>query len=79
MNIAVIKQATTIVVGFGTSRIIKGIIQNNVPIVTTADQVGVTVASVVIGSMAADALQEYTDAKIDAIAGWYNEHFQKSS
>jgi hypothetical protein len=24
-------------------------------------------------------LQEYTDAKIDAIAGWYNEHFQKSS
>lgn len=71
------KNVVTFIVGAGTSQIAHGIIQNNVTPEKTTDKVAVKVASVVIGSMAADATSEYTGAKIDKMAYWYNETFVK--
>lgn len=61
------KQAIKTIVSVGTARIIKGIIENNVDIVTTTDQVTVTAASFAIGGAVGELTAEYTDAKIDEI------------
>jgi len=71
------KKAVTIVVGMGTTKIVSGIIQNNTTPEKLADKVAILSASVVLGSMAADYTSQYTNAKIDQIAEWWNENVKK--
>lgn len=61
----VAKYVVSTVVGIGTTKIVRTIINNNIEPETTKDQITVTTASVVIGMMAADASKEYTNAFID--------------
>lgn len=71
------KTITTFVVGAGTTRIVNGIVQTNVPTEKVTDKVAVTAASFVIGSMAADATKKYTDTAIDEVIDLYNKTVTK--
>jgi hypothetical protein len=72
-----VKQAVSIVVGLGTSRIVKQMIENNVETETIAQKVTVGSASVAIGFMAADVTSRYTDAQIDKFADWWKRTVSK--
>lgn len=63
-----VKIVARIVVGAGTTTVTQSIIRNNVAPANLLQQVSVGVASVVIGSMAAEATKSHTDTKIDEIA-----------
>jgi len=66
-KLAVAKIAARLVVGAGTTTISNSIIRNNVEPKNLLESVTTGVASVVIGSMAADATKSYTDRQIDAV------------
>lgn len=68
------KKAVGFVVGAGTTRIVVGIIENNTDPEKLHEKAAIITAGVVIGSMAKDATQKYTDAKIDEIAAWWKEN-----
>lgn len=68
------KTVATFIVGVGTSKIVSGIVQHNTNPEKLSDQVSIAAASLVIGSMAADATRKYTDAGIDKVAAWYKEN-----
>lgn len=72
------KNAVSIVVGAGTSKIVSSIIQNNTNPKTLADKVSMSAGSMVIGMMVADAAKKYTDAQIDEVAVWYKTKVKKS-
>lgn len=76
-KLEIAKRATSFIVAAGTSKIVNSIIQNNTAPETVTDKVTITGASVVIGSMAADATSTYTGAKIDEIAAWYRANVKK--
>lgn len=75
--LAITKKAVSFVVGAGTSQIVKGIIVNNTSPEKVTDKVAIATASVVIGSMVADATSKYTDAKLDEFTNWWNEKVTK--
>lgn len=72
------KLAISAVVGAGTTKIVVAIIKNNVQPDKITEKVAVASAAFVLGSMAADASKQYTDAKIDEIANWITETFKKN-
>ena len=63
----VVKFVVSGIVGIGTTKIARTIIDNNIEPETTKDQVTVGAASIVLGMMAAEATKEYTNASIDHI------------
>lgn len=77
-KIELIKTATNIVVGSGVVKISHSIIRNNVRPENVVDQATVIAGSIVLGQMAADASKNYTNAKIDEIASWWNENIKKN-
>ncbi len=70
-SIAVVKAVTTFVVGAGTTKIVTGIIKHNTDPENLRDTVAISTAGFVIGSMAANAAKDYTDASIDEIVETY--------
>jgi hypothetical protein len=65
------KAFAAVVVGFGTSGLVKQIIKNNVNPDSVSDKAAVLIGSYVLGAMAADAAKDWTDARIDElIAQW---------
>jgi hypothetical protein len=65
------KLAVQVISGIGVSKVVKDIIANNTTVETTADAVKVWTGSVVIGSMASDAVSNHVNAKIDQVANWF--------
>lgn len=73
ISLSTTKQIATIVVGFSTSGIIKGIIKNNVATETAFEKANVLVGSLVLGGIVADASKTYVETKIDKLAlAWHN-------
>lgn len=71
-KIVIVKKAVTTVVGFGITKIVKGIIENNVDTETVPSKVTVTAASTAIGYSLSELTSNYTDTKIDeAVALWH--------
>ena len=64
---AVAKHIVAAVVGLGTSRIVSGIIKNNVTPEKRVDKALIFIASYVLGSMIVDMATNYTNKKIDGI------------
>lgn len=73
------KKIVSTIVGTGTSKIVHGIIQNNVPVNNNIDKVTVVSASAVLGYAAQDASSSYTDRKIDEIINWYKTNVKPQS
>jgi hypothetical protein len=76
-----IKLATTAVVGFGTTAVVKAIISNNVPRddMNILEEGAVIAGSYALGAMVADHTRNYTDAQIDKAVTWYNDHIKKTA
>jgi hypothetical protein len=73
-KIALFKKAVTTIVGIGTTKIIKGIIENNVDTTTAVEKTTVTAASVAIGYAISEETSEYTDRKIDEAVALWKKH-----
>lgn len=69
-----LKKTVSVVVGLGVTKIVSGIISNNVVIDTNTQAVTVHSASFVIGMAAGDSLSDFTDAKIDEAAAWWDKN-----
>lgn len=69
-KIEILKKAVSTVVGFGTAKIVRDIIKNNVDTDTLTSQVTVTAASAAIGGAVSDLTKQYTDAQIDEIVAF---------
>lgn len=70
-SVAIAKKIVTTIVGIGTAKIIKDMIENNVDTDTVYQKVTVGSASVAIGYAVSEQTSEYTDRKIDeAVALW---------
>ena len=72
-KIAILKKAVSTIVGIGVSKIVTGIIENNVDTDTTINKVTVTSAGVALGYAAADATSTYTDNKIDEAVEFFKK------
>jgi hypothetical protein len=62
-----LKKTVSFVVSAGTAKIIKSVIENNVPTETAIEKVTVTAASVAIGGAVGELTSDYTDRQIDEI------------
>lgn len=78
-KIKIAKQVVSTIVGIGVSKIVSGIIENNVDTTTVASKVTVASASGVIGWAAADYASDYTDNKIDEAVAWWRENVTNRS
>ena len=76
-KIELAKSAVKIVSGFGVSRIINSIVANNVATTTLPQKVCVFTATVVAGSLAAEALGDHSDQKIDEVVAWYHKNVNR--
>jgi hypothetical protein len=71
-KVAIAKLVVNFTAGAGVSKIVNDIIKNNTTVESTTDAVKVWAGSIVIGSMAADAGSKHVNAKMDAIAAWWD-------
>jgi len=75
-KLAVAKKTVSTIVGFGITKIVKGIIENNVDTTTIPSQVTVTAASAAIGYSLSEITSNYTDRKIDEMVVLYDKHIK---
>lgn len=75
-KLEIAKKTITTVVGFGITKIVKGIIENNVDTETLTSKVTVTAASTAIGYSLSELTANYTDTKIDEMVALYNKHIK---
>jgi hypothetical protein len=73
-KLAVAKKTVTTIVGFGITKIVKGIVENNVDTTSITSKVTVTAASTAIGYSLSELTSNYTDTKIDELVALYNKH-----
>lgn len=78
-KLKIAKRVVSTIVGIGTTKIVQGIIENNVDTEHVASKVTVGAASAAIGYAASEATASYTDSKIDEIAAWWTENITKRS
>lgn len=60
-----VKTAISFITSVGVSRIVRGIVANNVPIGGPIDKISVGVATIAIGGLTSLKLREYTDKTVD--------------
>lgn len=72
--VAIVKKTVTTIVGIGTAKIIKDVIENNVDTDNVYQKVTVGSASVAIGYAVSENTSEYTDRKIDEIVEFWHKH-----
>jgi hypothetical protein len=75
-KLAIAKKTVTTIVGFGITKIVKGIIDNNVVVDTLPTKVTVSAASVAIGYSLSEVTSNYTDRKIDELVVLYDKHIR---
>lgn len=83
-KIAAAKLLTGLIVGSGTTKIVKTIVENNVNIniaikntpLKVLEKVTIAAGTLVLGAMAADVSKRYTDNKIDEVVAWYDENIK---
>ena len=72
-KIEIAKKATSLIVGFGTSKVVSDIIRANAQPRHIFDQISIGMTSVVAGSMIAAQTQEHSGQMIDeAVAAFRN-------
>lgn len=74
--VAIVKKTVTTIVGIGTAKIVRDIIENNVETDKIHEKVTVGAASVAIGYAVSETTSNYTDRKIDEIVALYQKHVQ---
>lgn len=77
-KLSLAKMAVNVTAGAGVSKVVNDVIRNNTTVETLPDAVKVTIGSVVIGSMIADAGSKHVNAKLDAVVNWWEERKQNA-
>jgi hypothetical protein len=72
--IAIVKKTVNTIVGIGTAKIVRDIIENNVDTDKTHEKVTVGAASVAIGYAVSETTSNYTDRKIDDFVDFWQKH-----
>jgi len=75
--VVLVKRATTVIVGFGISKIVNGVVANNTDPERILEKVSITAGSYVVGAMIADATRSFTDSKIDSVVAWWKKNIKK--
>jgi hypothetical protein len=75
-TLVIVKKAVSTIVGIGTTKIVREIIQNNVDTTTIPSKVTVGAASVAIGYSVSELTSAYTDAKIDELVEAYDKYIK---
>lgn len=78
-TVTIAKKTLSTIVGIGTSKIIKSIIENNVPTETLTDKVTVNAASIAIGGATAELTSRYTDSQIDKLVTLWRTATKKNT
>jgi len=78
-KLKIAKRVVSTIVGVGTTKIVQGIIENNVDTDHITSKVTVGAASAAIGYAASEKTSSFTDAKIDELAAWWTENITKRS
>lgn len=73
-KIEIAKKIVSTIVGLGTAKIVKDIIENNVDIDNRYQQVTVGTASVALGYAVSDYTAAYTDDKIEEIVELWQKY-----
>lgn len=73
-SIAIAKKIVTTVVGIGTAKIVRDIIESNVDTKNVYEKVTVGSASVAIGYAVSETTSQYTDSKIDEAVALWQKH-----
>ncbi len=73
-KLEITKFAAKTIVGIGTGKIVHGVIATNVPSGGIVTKVTVIAAAVVVGMMASEATEKFTETKIDEAAAWWKEN-----
>lgn len=71
ISVPLARTAVHLISGLGVSKVVYGVIRNNVPVVTTLDRVQVTIGSLVIGSMVGQQASKHVDERINAALARY--------
>jgi hypothetical protein len=75
-KIAAAKKIVTSIVAIGTTKIVAGVIENNVTTDSVYQKVTVGSASVAIGYAVSETTSDYTDRKIDEAVAFWNKHIK---
>jgi hypothetical protein len=75
-KLAIAKKTVNTIVGFGITKIVKGIIDNNVDTDTIPSKVTVAAASAAVGYSLSELTSNYTDRKIDELVVLYDKHIK---
>ncbi|HKU51958.1 MAG TPA: hypothetical protein VJQ25_05795 [Nitrospira sp.] len=78
-SIAIAKKIVSTIVGIGTAKIVKDVIESNVETDNVYQKVTVGSASVAIGYAVSETTSNYTDRKIDEIVALWQKHVSKSN
>lgn len=70
-KLGIAKLVINVAAGLGVSKVTNDIISNNVNVDSTEDRIKVAVGSIVIGSMVSEMASEHVNAKIDAVAKFW--------
>lgn len=72
-KLGAVKLVASGLVGIGTGKIVKQVLNTHVTAESTFDKASIFAASFVIGSMATEATKAYTDGMIDNVVKTYSE------
>lgn len=72
-SLPLIKLGAQLVAGLGVTKIVSGIVKNNVPIVTTAEKVMVNAGSFVLGSMLVQQSSKHVEETINEAVSWFEK------
>jgi len=70
----VAKRVVSGIVMFSTASVVKQVIKNSTSATTIPERIAVIIAGYVLGAIAADASQIWTDAKIDELIAWWTQN-----
>lgn len=75
-SVAIAKKIVNTIVGIGTAKIVRDVIENNVDTDKAYEKVTVWTASTAIGYAVSEQTANYTDRKIDEIVDFFQKHVQ---
>lgn len=76
-TVAIAKKIVSTIIGIGTAKIVKDVIENNVETDSVYQKVTVRTSSVAIGYAVSELTTDYTDRKIDEIVEFWQKNIKR--
>lgn len=72
------KGTTKLVVGSSVSFTVARVLSANAPVTSRFQRTEVVIASVALGMLVAEKMDDWTDAKLDAVSTWWTDNIKNS-